>query len=80
LALDSYHHERDNDRMKWKNLIQDLLDDGMTQVQIAEEAETGQSHISSLYREVRKRPNWLLGDRLVALHAKRCRPGSRNDF
>jgi len=77
LALDSYYRERDNDLMKWKNLIKELLDDGMTQVQIAEEVETGQSHISSLYREVRKRPNWLLGDRLVALHAKRCKTGKR---
>jgi len=73
LALDNYYHERDNRIMNWKNLIKGLLDAGMTQVQIAEACETGQSHISSLYRGDRKQPNWLLGDRLVALHAKRCK-------
>ena len=58
--------------MNWPSIIQDLIDSGLTQAQIAELALTGQSHISGLLRGERKQPGWALGDRLLALHRKRC--------
>jgi predicted transcriptional regulator len=58
--------------MNWKTTIQDLIESGLTQNQIAEMAETGQSHISSLLRGDRKQPGWSLGDRLLSLHRERC--------
>lgn len=57
--------------MDWTSLIQQLLDSGMTQAEIADACDTGQSHISGLYRGDRKCPNWELGERLRALVAKR---------
>ena len=58
--------------MDWTLVIKDLLDSGMTQAQIADACDTGQSHISSIYRGDRKVPNWSLGDRLLALRNERC--------
>lgn len=58
--------------MNWTSIIQDLLDSGLTQAQLAELADTGQSHISGLLRGERKQPGWALGDRLLALHRERC--------
>ncbi len=58
--------------MNWPNVIQDLLNAGMTQTEIAEACDTGQSHVSGLLRGDRKNPNWPLGQRLLDLHAKRC--------
>lgn len=58
--------------MNWKNIIQDLIESGLTQTKIAEMAETGQSHISALLRGDRKQPGWALGDRLISLHRERC--------
>lgn len=58
--------------MNWNTIIQDLLDAGLTQVSIAQECDTGQSHISALYRGDRKNPNWPLGQRLIDLHARHC--------
>jgi len=54
--------------MNWTNVIQDLIDAGMTQAQIAEKCNTGQSHISSLLSGDRKSPNWILGDSILRLH------------
>lgn len=63
--------------MNWTNLIQDLLDAGMTQAEIAEKCDTGQSHISCLYRGERKCPNYDLGEALVALHKRVMRRANR---
>lgn len=65
--------------MNWQTIIQDLLDAGMTQAQIAESCETGQSHISGLYRGTRKEPGYGLGTRLVKLYARRCRNAAQPD-
>lgn len=72
-VLDRQKHVRDNERMNWTNLIQDLLDSGMTQMGIAEACKTGQSHISCLYRGERKCPNYDLGVSLVSLHKRKIR-------
>lgn len=58
--------------MNWPTIIQDLLTAGMTQAEIAESCDTGQSHVSGLLRGERKQPGWALGDRLLALHRERC--------
>lgn len=58
--------------MNWPNLISELMASGMTQAQIADAVNTGQSHISGLLLGNRKIPNWQLGDRLLRLHAERC--------
>lgn len=71
-GVDVANHDSDNVAMNWTSIIQALLDSGMTQSQIAEECDTGQSHISGLYRGDRKQPNWELGDRILALYQKRC--------
>lgn len=55
----------------WTQIIQDLIDSGMTQVQIAESVNSGQSHISCLYCGSRKSPGWQLGDALLRLHKER---------
>jgi hypothetical protein len=59
--------------MDWKTLIQDLMNVGLTQASIAASVDSGQSHISCLYRGDRKTPNWDLGQRLLKLHAKHCK-------
>jgi predicted XRE-type DNA-binding protein len=55
----------------WTTLIQEIIDSGLTQVQIADLVHTGQSHISSLLRGERRQPNWELGDALIRLHKMR---------
>ncbi|HMV01519.1 MAG TPA: hypothetical protein PKD04_10575, partial [Rhodocyclaceae bacterium] len=59
--------------MDWTSIIQDLIDSGLTQAQIAKLALTGQSHISGLYRKERLNPSWPLGDRILSLHKSRCK-------
>ena len=58
--------------MNWKTLIQNLLDAGLTQSQIALTCKTGQSHISGLYRGERKCPNHDLGEAIIKLHREYC--------
>lgn len=58
--------------MDWKALIRAIQGSGLTQWQIAELCDTGQSHISCLARGERRCPSWDLGERLRALHAERC--------
>lgn len=53
--------------MDWKNVIQQILDKGLSQARIAELCRSGQSHISSLYNGKRLRPNWDLGHALIGL-------------
>ncbi|MEK7499827.1 MAG: hypothetical protein AAB649_04440 [Patescibacteria group bacterium] len=59
--------------MNWTKIIQDLLDAGLTQAQIADSCATGQSHISGLYRGERKCPNYDLGEKILALHSIKCK-------
>jgi len=41
--------------MDWKNIIHELQESGMTQQEIADACNTGQSHISSLANGKRQR-------------------------
>jgi transcriptional regulator with XRE-family HTH domain len=65
--------------MDWPNIIQDLIDSGMTQSEIAESCDTGQSHVSALLRGDRKNPNWPLGQRILDLHTMRTRKPSPSE-
>ncbi|SFJ06934.1 helix-turn-helix domain-containing protein [Nitrosomonas sp. Nm34] len=58
--------------MNWAKLIQNLIDQGLTQVQIAKKCGTGQSYISGLLKGDRKSPNWALGETLRRLHSEVC--------
>jgi transcriptional regulator with XRE-family HTH domain len=58
--------------MDWTKIIKDLIDSGLTQARIAELCGTGQSYISGLLRNERKRPSWELGNSLLRLHAERA--------
>ena len=60
--------------MDWPAVIRDLTNSGLTQTQIADACGVAQSHISYLARSVRKAPSWQLGDQLLKLRAKHCRP------
>jgi len=57
----------------WQSVIQEILDSGMTQVEISEalrerhETKVNQSYISQLYRGEIKAPNWELGNAIIAL-------------
>jgi transcriptional regulator with XRE-family HTH domain len=62
--------------MDWKNIIHELQESGMTQQEIADACNTGQSHISSLANGKRHEPRYSLGDRLRKLHAQRCKAGA----
>lgn len=75
MAIDNKKRVRDNGDMNWPKLIQDLVDSGLTQVQIAESCQTGQSHISALLNGSRKCPNWALGEALRNLHAEKVGAG-----
>ena len=65
--------------MNWRNIVQDLINAGWTQVQIADRCETTQATISDLSRHDTlprsahkggREPMYGLGARLVALHAE----------
>jgi transcriptional regulator with XRE-family HTH domain len=58
--------------MDWKNIIHELQESGMTQQEIADACNTGQSHISSLANGKRHEPRYSLGDRL----RQRCKAGA----
>lgn len=64
-----------NRRMDWKTLILELQESGLTQYEIAQACDTGQSHISGLARGARRSPGWELGERIRKLHAERCGGG-----
>ena len=53
----------------WKSIIQDLLDAGMTQVDIAESIGVAQTTISELFNERIREPGWAKGDALLKLHS-----------
>lgn len=56
--------------MNFKNIIQDLMQSGWSQADIATHCNTGQSHISGLCTGDRKMPGYDLGVSLVALHKR----------
>lgn len=59
--------------MDWKKVIADLLDSGMTQVQIAAKCGVSQSSVSDLYRGASKKPSFEFGSKLMELHKPRRR-------
>lgn len=59
--------------MNWTNIISELIEAGLTQVEIASACETTQSNISDLLNGKRKKPNWELGDALLKLHGLQCK-------
>lgn len=70
--------------MDWKKIIQDLMDGGLSQGEIATKCNTGQSYVSGLLRGSKKRPSWLLGNSLIELHRQKFGNGNapvnfRND-
>lgn len=56
--------------MNWKKLIQDLLDEGMTQVAIADEIGLKQPSIVDILQEKTKSVRWETGNKLIALHKR----------
>jgi transcriptional regulator with XRE-family HTH domain len=58
--------------MNWKNIIQDLINSGMTQGQIAKLCGGWQGQISGLLNGKRQEVHYALGKSLVELHAARC--------
>ena len=58
--------------MDWKQIIKDLLDTGMTQSAIAEQAELTNSMVSELVNGHIKEMFWAKGDALLRLHAEKC--------
>jgi len=48
------------------------MNTGKSQQWIADRCDTGQSHISYLYRGLRRCPNWELGNAIIALHKEVC--------
>jgi transcriptional regulator with XRE-family HTH domain len=57
--------------MNFQKLIQDLIDLGMTQVEIKDACQCSQSTISDLLNGKIKNPSFAIGQSLLELHAKR---------
>lgn len=62
--------------MNWQKIIRDLLDSGLTQVQIAEQCGTSQGYISDLSNGRRTRVGYDLGRALERLHQERSVSGA----
>ncbi len=58
--------------MNLKTKLQDLIESGLTQAQIAELCGGWQSQISGLLSGARKSVHYPLGDAIAKLHAERC--------
>lgn len=55
--------------MNWQQMVQDLLESGFTQVQLAEKLDCSQSVVSDLARGERGiRMSWDLGDTIIKAH------------
>lgn len=63
--------------MDWKNLIAELIANGMTQPEIAARCGCGQTTVSELARGVTTEPRYTLGEKLKKLHAERRRAALR---
>jgi transcriptional regulator with XRE-family HTH domain len=63
-------------RMNWRNMLEELIAAGMTQVQIAAALGISQSRVSRLchVNEERNRISYAVGVRLIELHRARCAP------
>ena len=59
--------------MNFQKIIQELLDGGMTQVEIAEHCDCRQSTISDIHTGKTQMPNFALGLALVELHKQRVK-------
>lgn len=55
--------------MNWQQMVQDMLESGFTQVQLAEKLGCSQSVVSDLARGERGiRMSWDLGDTIIKAH------------
>lgn len=59
--------------MTLKKIVSDLLERGMTQVEIAAACKCAQSTVSAIYRGENKNPGFELGRTLLALHEKQSK-------
>lgn len=58
--------------MNWKNIIQDLIDSGMTQAGIGSEIGRSQGFVGDLLSGRRTGIEWEAGNKLLSLHKERC--------
>lgn len=56
--------------MDWKTIIQDLLDSGLTQVEIGRRVDCSQPTIAALASGAQKEVRWSTGDKLRRLHLR----------
>lgn len=56
----------------WTSIIQDLLNQGLTQRSIADEINASQAFVSFLLTKKVIDPGWSKGEALLRLHAKHC--------
>ncbi len=56
-----------------KQIVFDLLEGGMTQVEIAAACKCAQSTVSAIYRGENKNPGFELGQTLLELHKKQSK-------
>lgn len=64
--------------MEWKNLINDLLDSGMTQTEIAKAVGTVQSTVSRMKDGLHPKVEYNVGAKLIQLHAERIHEVRKN--
>ena len=57
---------------RWRSMLIDLKQAGMTQMQIAEHCGCDQSTISALSNGKAEEPRYTLGERIIALHRERA--------
>ena len=65
--------------MNWKAIIQELLDQGMTQAEIAHGIGLKQPSIAELLSGRTKEMMWRTGDRLIKLHHRKRAVYSRRN-
>ena len=56
--------------MNWQIIISDLINSGLTQVEIAQRAQIAQPTVSSLLRGSQVNCNWTIGNRLLEIHRR----------
>jgi hypothetical protein len=60
--------------MNWKSIILDLQNRGFTQAEIAALCSCSQASISDLATGKTRDPSYLLGQTLVQVHRRKCKP------